>query len=66
MANEIKERPEVSIARKTARALTIIALLFQLIEPFIVTDHNLKGTSLFSLFILVSFGAYSLVSRRKL
>lgn len=62
---EKKERPEISIAKRTAKAITLLALCFQIIEPCLVSNHDWKFTSWISLFFLVTFGSYALISRRK-
>lgn len=65
MEEKQKQRPEVTIAKRTAKVITILALLFQIIEPCLVPNHEWKFTSWISLFFLVTFGSYSIISRRK-
>lgn len=50
------------LAYGVAKYLAIASLIFQVAEPFIVESHNLKVTSLLSLLLLLTFGAFYLVT----
>lgn len=55
-----------SIAVKVGKWLAILSFIFQLAEPFIVESHNLKVTSILTLVLMLTFGAFYLVSESRI